>query len=129
MMAKYEEMAERFLDAWNRQEVGDVLACYTPDLIYRDPNTRGAVDGAEAMGRYLEKLFARWRMQWSLRETYALEGVEGAAVLWRATFGTADGAETVETDGMDLVLIEGGKIKRNDVYFDRAVLAPLLATE
>ena len=32
----------------------------------------------------------------------------------------------VEVDGMDFVLLEGDKIKRNDVYFDRAVMAPLL---
>jgi hypothetical protein len=30
---------------------------------------------------------------------------------------------------MDLVLIEGDRLKRNEVYFDRAVLAPLLAEE
>jgi hypothetical protein len=27
---------------------------------------------------------------------------------------------------MDLVLLAGDRIRRNDVYFDRAVLAPLL---
>lgn len=32
-------------------------------------------------------------------------------------------------DGMDLVVIDGDRIKRNEVYFDRAVLAPLLAPQ
>jgi hypothetical protein len=32
----------------------------------------------------------------------------------------------VEADGMDLVLMDGELVKRNEVYFDRAVLAPLL---
>jgi hypothetical protein len=27
---------------------------------------------------------------------------------------------------MDLVLIENGKVSRNEVYFDRAVLVPLV---
>ena len=27
---------------------------------------------------------------------------------------------------MDLVLMRGGRIARNDVYFDRSVLAPLM---
>jgi hypothetical protein len=27
---------------------------------------------------------------------------------------------------MDLVLLEGDRVKRNEVYFDRAVLAPLI---
>ena len=34
----------------------------------------------------------------------------------------------VEADGMDIVLLEGDRIKRNEVYFDRAVLAPLFAS-
>ena len=33
----------------------------------------------------------------------------------------------LEVDGMDLVLIENGRVKRNEVYFDRAALAPLMA--
>ena len=32
----------------------------------------------------------------------------------------------VEADGMDLVLMEGDLIKRNEVYFDRAALASLI---
>jgi len=38
--------AERFLDAWNSQDVERVVACYTEDVQYRDPNTRGMVEGA-----------------------------------------------------------------------------------
>ena len=30
---------------------------------------------------------------------------------------------------MDLVLIQGDRVKRNEVYYDRAALAPLLAPE
>jgi hypothetical protein len=30
---------------------------------------------------------------------------------------------------MDLILIEGGKVSRNEVYFDRAVLAPLVVPQ
>ncbi len=112
-------LAESFLGAWNSQEVERVVACYTPDLVYRDPNTRGDVHGADAMRRYLTKLFARWQMHWSLREAYPLAG--GAAVLWRATIGVPGGpAATV--DGMDLVLLRDERIARNDVYFDRAAL-------
>ncbi|MCZ7528737.1 MAG: nuclear transport factor 2 family protein [Acidimicrobiia bacterium] len=120
-------LADEFLGAWNTQEVDAVLDCYTPDVRYRDPNTRGHVEGAEALGRYLAKLFAGWRMRWRKRELYAL-AEDGAAVLWTATLaphGRED--EAVEVDGMDLVLLEGDRIARNDVYFDRAALAGFLA--
>jgi hypothetical protein len=79
------------------------------------------------MRGYLTKLFGHWQMHWSLREAYPLREEEGAAALWRASFRLPEGETTVEIDGMDLALIEGERMHRNEVYFDRAALAPLLA--
>jgi len=118
--------AERLFDGWNRQDVEAVVACYTDDLVYVDPNTRGAVEGADAMRRYLGKLFGRWEMHWGLRELFPLADTDGAAALWHASFRKPGGGQTVEADGMDLVLLDGERVKRNEVYFDRAVLAPLI---
>jgi ketosteroid isomerase-like protein len=119
-------LAERIFDGWNRQDVEATVACYTDDLVYIDPNTRGAVQGADAMRRYLGKLFGRWEMHWSARELFPLADADGAAVLWHASFRKPGGEQTVEADGMDLVVLEGDRVKRNEVYFDRAVLAPLI---
>ena len=119
-------IAEGLFDGWNRQDVEAVVACYTDDLVYVDPNTRGAVEGADAMRRYLGKLFGRWEMHWSLRELFPLADADGAAALWHASFKKPGGGHTVEADGMDLVLLDGDRVKRNEVYFDRAVLAPLV---
>lgn len=116
---------ERFLEAWNTQDVEAVVSFYSEDVSYRDPNTKGDVRGADAMRRYLTKLFSIWTMHWSLREVYPLKETDGAAVLWHATFKRAGETQTVEADGMDLVLYNGEKVKRNDVYFDRAVFAAL----
>jgi ketosteroid isomerase-like protein len=121
------ELAERLLEAWNSQDVDQVLDCYTADVRYRDPNTRGFVEGGEQLRRYLTKLFGRWRMHWSLREAYPLRDTDGAAVLWRASLRLAEINTAVEVEGMDLALLEGERMRRNDVYFDRAALAPLLA--
>jgi len=119
-------MSERLLDAWNRQDVEATVACYTDDLVYVDPNTRGEVKGRDAMRRYLGKLFGRWEMHWSLREVFPLADVDGSATLWHASFRKPGGGPTVEADGMDLVILDGERVKRNEVYFDRAVLAPLI---
>ncbi len=124
--AQVDTLAEGFLSAWNSQDVERVVACYTDDLVYRDPNTRGEVRGSDAMRRYLRKLFAAWTMHWSLREGFPMADQEGAAFLWHATFRRADGDRTVEADGMDLLIIRGDKIERNEVYFDRSVLKDLL---
>jgi hypothetical protein len=121
-----EKLGERFLSAWNSQNVESVVACYTDDVVYRDPNTKGEIRGAEALRRYLVKLFGAWTMHWSTREGFPIAGQEGAAFLWHATFRRPDGDRTVEADGMDLVLLRGDKIRRNEVYFDRAVLKELL---
>ncbi len=115
-----------FLEAWNAQDVERVVACYTEDLVYRDPNTRGPVEGAAAMRRYLTKLFAGWKMHWDKREAHLFEGGGGCAFLWRATFQRTGGTERVTVDGMDLVEVRGERLSRNEVYFDRAALAPLL---
>jgi ketosteroid isomerase-like protein len=120
------ELADRVLGAWNTHDVDQVVGCYIDDVRYRDPNTRGHVEGADAFARYLTKLFAAWRMHWSAREIFPLAEPGGFAVLWHASFQRADGGPTVETDGMDLVLMDGERIARNEVYFDRAILAPLL---
>jgi ketosteroid isomerase-like protein len=116
-------LAENFLGSWNTQDVEKVVSCYTDDLVYVDPNTRGPVEGADAMRRYLRKLFDRWRMSWHLRELFPLEGCDGSAVLWRATLGLGD--KSVEALGMDLVIMRGDLIERNEVYFDRSILTSL----
>jgi ketosteroid isomerase-like protein len=120
-------LAEEFLGAWNTQEVDRVLACYTTDLEYRDPNTRGAVRGTDAMRRYLSKLFGRWQMHWSLREAHLFDNGQGCAVLWHATFRRPESDTPIEIDGIDFVEVRRDRIARNEVCFDRAQLAPLLA--
>ena len=122
----HERITRQVLEAWNTHDVERVVACYTPDLVYRDPNTRGEVRGADAMRRYLTKLFAAWRMHWTPREVFPLAGTDGAAALWTATLTPVGGDTTVEVTGMDLVVLAGERLKRNEVHVDRAALAPLL---
>ena len=119
-------LAKEFLNAWNSQDVEKVVACYTEDLVYRDPNTRGQVKGQDAMRRYLTKLFAGWKMHWELREAHGFKDENGGAVTWHATFQKSGGGKIVECDGMDLILLDGEQARHNEVYFDRTILASLL---
>lgn len=124
---RHVELAERFLSAWNDQDVEAVVACYTPDAAYRDPNTRGEVRGRDALRRYLTKLFAGWQMHWETREApFGFRGIDGSAALWHASLRRKGGTQTVEIDGMDFVQLEGDLMKRNEVYYDRAALLPLM---
>lgn len=120
------QLAERFLSEWNTQDVDRVVAVYTDDVSYVDPNTRGAVKGSDSLRRYLRKLFAHWKMHWSLREAYLFDDRNGCAVLWHATFQKPERGDVVEADGMDFVRVRDDRIERNEVHFDRTVLAPLM---
>ncbi len=122
-----EVVAARVLEAWNTQDVEQVVGCYTDDLVYLDPNLDEPIRGRDAMRRYLTRLFDGWRMTWRAREILPLGEEDGAAVRWDATLRSAAGGETVEATGLDLVILEGDRVARNEVFFDRAVLAPLLA--
>jgi hypothetical protein len=55
---------------------------------------------------------------WEADEVFPLDG--GFALRWRATIPV--GAAVVHETGLDLVLVAGGRITRNEVYFDRAAL-------
>ena len=124
---EYERITRRVLEAWNTHDVERLVACYTPDLVYRDPGTRGEVRGADAFRRYLTKLFASWRMHWTPRQIFPLAETAGVAALWEATLRPVGSDHTLEIEGLDLVVLEGSLVKRNEVYFDRAALMPLLA--
>lgn len=116
------QLADRFLSAWNSQNVETVLSCYTEDCVYRDPNTKGPVSGHEALRKYLTRLFQHWKMHWSLREFVLFADENGGAFLWHAKLTPASGGKTTELDGMDLVIVRGDRLSRNEVYFDRTAV-------
>lgn len=121
-------IADQVMTTWTAQDVEQVLDCYRDDLVYLDPNTRGPVHGRDAMRAYLTKLFGRWTMSWRAEELFALEGADGAAVRWTATIAPSESAQSIEVSGIDLVILDGDLIARNEVYFDRSPLIALLAS-
>jgi ketosteroid isomerase-like protein len=123
---KMSQLAELILDAWNSQDVERVVACYTVDMIYLDPNLQDAVRGSQDFRRYLSKLFATWQMNWKLKEAFLFEGGNGCTVMWHATIQKPGSDKMVDFDGMDLVKVRNGLVERNEVYFDRVVLLPLM---
>jgi len=117
-----DRLVTRFLAAWTSQDIERVLDCYTDDVRYHDPNTRGDVMGRDSLRRYLTRLFAGWQMTWAAREVFDLDGQDGVAFLWRATFRRPGEDRVIEIDGMDLAVLQGDRVARNEVYFDRSAL-------
>jgi len=126
-LKRYQRLSEHVLSSWNSQDIERVLDCYTDDLSYLDPNTRGPVTGREALRSYLTKLFGRWTMTWEGEELFPLEAADGVAIRWSGTLAPAGESRSVEIFGLDLVILEADLVKRNEVYFDRSPLASLLA--
>lgn len=117
-----DRLVTSFLTAWTSQDIERVLDCYTDDVRYHDPNTRGDVMGRDSLRRYLNRLFAGWQMTWAARDVFDLEGEDGVAFLWRATFRRPGEDRVIEVDGMDLAVLQGDRIARNEAYFDRSAL-------
>jgi ketosteroid isomerase-like protein len=124
-LATFHNLTEKILNAWNSQDVDRVLTCYTEDLIYLDPNTRGEIKGKEAFRHYLTRLFSQWKMTWSLRELFPLQNQGGVAFLWKAILQRKGSEQEVTIDGMDLAILQGDLLIRNEVYFDRSILTQL----
>ncbi|MEW6443825.1 MAG: nuclear transport factor 2 family protein [bacterium] len=120
------QLAAHVLGEWNTHDVDRVVAVYTDDVLYFDPNTRGPVTGAEALRHYLARFFSNWRMRWTLREARLFTGGDGCAVTWHAAFQRTEGGSIVEIDGVKLVRLRGDLIARSEIYFDRTSLMPLL---
>jgi ketosteroid isomerase-like protein len=116
------KLAEKSLSAWNGQVVDEVLDCYTEDCVYLDPNTQGPVKGRDSFRKYLTKLFQMWKMHWSLREFFPFSKEDGGAFLWRAELTPATGGKSIRVYGMDLIIVRGDRISRNEVYFDRMAI-------
>jgi SnoaL-like domain len=125
-LERYERLADGVFSAFNTQEVERVLDLYTDDLVWLDPNTRGPVVGREAMRRYLTKLFGRWTMHWEREEVFPLDGTDGVAVRWVGKLAPAGESRSVDIAGLDLVILQGDLVARNEVYYDRAPLAALM---
>jgi hypothetical protein len=127
-LERYRRLADHVLSVWTRQDTDEVLDCYTHDLVWLDPNTRGPVVGRDAMRAYLTKLYSSWTMTWKRDgdEIFPLAGIDGVAIRWIGTLAPAGESRSVDIAGLDLVILEGNLIARNEVYFDRSPLAALM---
>jgi ketosteroid isomerase-like protein len=116
----------RYRGAWNSAKTDQVLACFTDDLRYLDAETRGAVEGQEAMRRYCDKFFATWRIQYRVNYAHALADRSGFLVCWSAEIRPAQGEKSAQMRGVDVVFLRGEKIEQVESYYDRLAAAALM---
>jgi hypothetical protein len=117
--------ADKWLPAWSGNNPELLASFYSDDAFYLDPALPSGVRGKAALLAYFQRLLGynpNW--VWSHIEGIPLE--DGFLNKWRAMIPV--GSKTLEVFGVCLVQLDAsGKIRRNEVYFDRSELLSEIA--
>jgi len=113
-----------WLVAWTGNKPEKLIEFYSEDAFYLDPAKPSGLKGPEQIFPYFKKLLeANPRWIWEAVELFPAK--KGFTAKWKATIRV--GTKVIIEYGMDIVEIENGKIKRNEVYFDKSnLLASLM---
>ncbi len=119
------KFAEQWLPAWSGNHPERLADFYADDAFYLDPGIPDGVRGKKDLLVYFRKLLAvnpNW--VWQQIEGIPLE--DGFLNKWLARIPV--GSATLEIVGVCFVqLDDAGKIRRNEVYFDRSHLLAEIA--
>ena len=114
------EFASMWLPAWTGNKPEELAEFYSDDCFYLDPAIPSGVNGKKELIAYFKKLLSQnpdWI--WTQIEPIPMEG--GFLNKWLAKIPV--GKKVIECVGVCFVQFDGeGKIKRNEVYFDRCEL-------
>jgi hypothetical protein len=114
------EFASRWLPDWTGNQPQKLASYYSYDCFYLDPAIPNGVNGKAELVEYFTQLLAQnpnW--VWTQIEPIPLE--KGFLNKWLAQIPVGD--KIIECVGVCFVQFDDqGKIKRNEVYFDRSDL-------
>jgi len=110
---------QNWLTSWTGNNPEKLMSFYSKTAYYQDPANPKGLKGYDNIFPYFKKLLAanpKWI--WRMIEAYPTE--KGFVLKWRATIPV--NSEEITEYGMDIIELEGDKIIRNEVYFDRTEL-------
>lgn len=122
-MATTVEVAQQYLDAWNRRDAGAIAGIFAEDGTYEDPMT-GRVSGAQ-LGAIAQGFWESFPDLSFEIVRIAEAGPEMVAVQWRM-LGTNTGpfqglpptGRTISLAGADFIEIAGDRVRSVQGYFD-----------
>jgi hypothetical protein len=118
--AEAAQFAQRWLPAWTGNDPQRLAAFYSDDALYVDPGIPAGARGKTELLAYFSKLLAH-NPNWVWTQLEAIPLEDGFLNKWLAKIPV--GANTLEIVGVCLVQLDAaGKIRRNEVYFDRTEL-------
>lgn len=120
-----QQFAEGWLPAWSNNNPALLASFYSEDAFYLDPGVPQGVIGKPALLSYFTKLLS-YNPDWVWSQVEAIPLEDGFLNKWRAEIPV--GTKILVVKGVCLVQLDGaGKIRRNEVYFDRSELLAEIA--
>jgi len=117
--------AEKWLPAWTGNNAELLVSFYSEDAFYLDPGIPGGVKGKQSLLTYFKKLLA-YNPQWVWSQIEGIPLEDGFLNKWQARIPV--GSAALEIVGACFVQLDNeGKIRRNEVYFDRSQLLAEIA--
>jgi len=117
--------AQSWLPAWSGNDPERLASFYADDAFYLDPGVPAGIRGKPALLEYFRKLLA-YNPAWVWSQIEGIPMQDGFLNKWHAKIPVGD--TTIEVVGVCLVQLDaGGKIRRNEVYFDRSALLAEIA--
>jgi len=118
------QVFQAYADAWNRHDAAAIVATFLEGGTYADPTTNGPLTG-ETIGAYAESLWAAFP-DLSFEMLSSLENGDGLLSAEWLMKGTNTGSmsglpptgKSISVRGADFVLVEDGKIRSVQGYFD-----------
>jgi hypothetical protein len=114
------EFAGQWLPAWTGNDPERLASFYSDDAFYLDPAIPEGVSGKPALLEYFRRLLA-FNPEWVWTQIEGIPMEDGFLNKWHASIPV--GGKTLDVVGVCFVQLDpAGKIRRNEVYFDRSEL-------
>jgi hypothetical protein len=119
------QFAEKWLPAWSGNNPELLASFYSEDAFYLDPGIPDGVKGKSELLKYFRKLLSN-NPNWIWTQIEGIPMEDGFVNKWLAKIPV--GPVTLDIVGVCLVQLDSaGKIRRNEVYFDRTGLLAEIA--
>jgi len=129
------QVFESYADAWNRHDADGIVATFAEGGTYCDPTTPGPLSGA-AIGAYASGLWAAFPdLSFEMVRFFAGDsGSLSAEWVMRGTntgsmMGLPPTGRAVEVRGVDLAVVEDGKLRSVQGYFDSGAVPRALGLD
>jgi ketosteroid isomerase-like protein len=106
-----------YRDAFFARDIDAIMALVAPEFVFENVTGGERIEGAEAVRAHITAIFERWPdMRFEEREGGIMAGTGHLTAEWTARATHPTTGQVIEWDGMDLLLMQDGRVTRNAVY-------------